>query len=96
MVNPKIVNILKYMYDNTDCAVMIDGKLTPWFQVLVGVRQGCILSPTLFNIFLEFIMDELKSLKKFQLDKDLSSDIRYADDTTLVSVIFPQLQISTE
>ena len=32
----KIVNILKYMYGNTKCCVMIDGKLTEWFQVMVG------------------------------------------------------------
>ena len=69
------------MYDKTECAIIIDGKLTQFFQVLVGVKQGCIVSPTLFNIFLEFVMDEMKSFKQFQLDRDLSTDIRYADDT---------------
>ena len=33
----KIVNILKYMYDNTQCSVVIDGKLSQWFEVLIGV-----------------------------------------------------------
>ena len=95
-VNPKIINIIKYIYENTQCAVMIDGNLTDWFSVLVGVRQGCILSPMLFNIFLEFIMDELKSLNEFRLKNDMAADIRYADDTTLVSAIFSKLKLSNQ
>jgi hypothetical protein len=95
-IEHRIVNILKYMYDHTQCSVMIDGKLTQWFQVLVGVRQGCILSPTLFNIFLEFVMDELRSLTDFHLHADMSTDVRYADDTTLISLIFDKLKLSTE
>ena len=75
---------------------MIDGNLTDWFSVLVGVRQGCILSPMLFNIFLEFVMDELKSLNEFRLKNDMAADIRYADDTTLVSAIFSKLKLSTQ
>ena len=35
-IEEKIVNIPKYMYDNTKYCVMIDGKLTEWFQVMVG------------------------------------------------------------
>jgi hypothetical protein len=49
-VNPKIINIIKYMYDNTECAIIIYGKLTQWFRVSVGVRQGCI-SPQHFSIY---------------------------------------------
>jgi len=55
----KTINILKHMYQNTQCTVMIDNNLTDWFKVEVGVRQGCILSPTLFNIFLEFVIDDV-------------------------------------
>ena len=62
-VNTKIVDIIEYMYEKTECAVLINNNLTEWFKVIIGVRQGCLLSPTLFNIFLEFIMAELKSLQ---------------------------------
>ena len=95
-INPKIINIVRNMYDNTQCSVVIDGHLTEWFEVTVGVRQGCILSPTLFNLFLEFVMEDLKSLEDFHLNNNLSADIRYADDTTLVSVILEKLKISTK
>ena len=92
----KYVNTtIKYMYENTQCAVTIERTLTGWFAVRVGVRQGCILSPTLFNIFLEFVMEDIASLHGFQLTNNLSTDIRYADDTTLISTIFEKLQLST-
>ena len=95
-VQPKYVNIIKYMYENTKCAVTIENTLTGWFVVGVGVRQGCILSPTLFNIFLEFVMDEISSLQELHLRQDLSTDVRYADDTTLISVLLEKLQFSTQ
>ena len=95
-VNPKLVNTIKYMYDNTKCAITIDNILTDWFVVRVGVRQGCILSPTLFNLYLEFVMDELSSLGDFHLTEDLNTDIRYADDTTLIATTLQKLQFSTE
>ena len=95
-VPTKYVNIIKFMYENTKCDVTIENTLTGWFSVGVGVRQGCILSPTLFNVFLEFIMDEITSTKDFQLTKDLMIDVRYADDTTLVSTTLAKLGFATQ
>ena len=42
------------------------------------------------------VMDELKSLKEFHLHADMSTDIRYADDITLISLIFEKLKLSTQ
>jgi len=73
--------IWRKMYQDTECAVGIDGNLTKWFRVPIGVRQGCLLSPTptLFNLFLDFLMAELKSLQtSLHLTENLSYDIRYA------------------
>ena len=95
-VDKKIVNIIEALYKDTECAIVIDGHITEWFKVNIGVRQGCILSPTLFNIFLEFVMKELKSLDQdLQMKNTLSVDIRYADDTTLISTVFNKLKISS-
>ena len=95
-VDTKIVNIIEALYKDTECAIVIDGHITEWFKVNIGVRQGCILSPTLFNIFLEFVMKELKRLDQdLQMKNTLSVYIRYADDTTLISTVFNKLKISS-
>ena len=39
-------------------AVLFNSSIGDWFQTTVGVRQGCLLSPTLFNIYLERIMTD--------------------------------------
>ena len=48
------------MYDKTTSAVVVDGLLTKWFSSSVGVSLGCLLSPTLLNLFRDFVMDETK------------------------------------
>ena len=70
--------------------------LTNWFPVNIGTRQGCSMSPRLFNLFLEHVMKGVKSVNRdFQLNENMSVDIRYADDTTLISDVFNKLQLST-
>ena len=92
----KLVEIIKNLYDKTECSIIAGGELSDWFPVNIGVRQGCIMSPSLFNIFLEYIMKGVKSLNRdFQLNENMSVDIRYADDTTLISAVFEKLQLST-
>ena len=61
---------------------------TDWFQIGKGVRQGCILSPCLFNIYAEYIMRNA-GLEEAQAGIKISRrniyDLRYADDTTLMA-----------
>ena len=52
----KIVKILENAYKNTFSAVRVDGDISDWFETIVGVLQGCVLSPLLFNIFLEMMI----------------------------------------
>ena len=47
-----------YIYNRASGAVYLNGSLGDWFRTTVGVRQGCLLSPTLFNIYLERIMTD--------------------------------------
>ena len=61
-INKKIIKIFETLYENSKCAITIDGKLTEWFSVLVGARQVCLLSRTFFNIFLEFVINEIESI----------------------------------
>ena len=59
-----------------------------WFQIGKGVRQGCILSPCLFNLYEEYIMwkarlDEAQDGNK--IARRNINNLRYADDTTLMA-----------
>jgi len=47
---------LDYLRHSTECAVRVDCGLTDWFETVVGVLRGFILSPLLFNIFLEVVV----------------------------------------
>ena len=96
-IDKKIIKILERLYENSKCAVTIDGKLTEWFSVLVGVRQGCLLSPTLVIIFLEFVINEVESISNhFDMRaEEFSLSIKYTDDSTLLTLDFDELQVAT-
>jgi len=68
----KIVNILRNYYEGAECFVRVYGKFTDGFNVTTGVRQGCILSPMIFNIVIDWIMN-CAGASPFVVGKDLSS-----------------------
>ena len=59
-----------------------------WFQIGKGVRQGCVLSPYLFNLYVEYIMRNA-GLEEAQAGIKIArrniNNLRYADDTTLIA-----------
>ena len=57
-IDPIIFGIIGSLCNDTECAAVIDGQVTEWFTVKIGLRQECLISPTLFNIFLEFVMKD--------------------------------------
>ena len=66
-----------------EAAVKTGHETTDWFQIWKGVCQGCILSPCLFNLYAEYIMS--KAQAGIKIAGRNSNNLRYADDTTLMT-----------
>ena len=78
--------LLRNLYAGQEATVRTGHGTTDWFQIGKGVRQGCILSPCLFNLEAEYIMrnaglEEAQAGMKFA-GRNINN-LRYADDTTL-------------
>ena len=54
-ISTNLIQVIKNFYNKAISAVLFNGSTGDWFRTTVGVQQGCLLSPTLFNIFLERI-----------------------------------------
>ena len=57
-ISTNLIQVMKPLYNKATSVVLFNSSIGDWFQTTVGVRQGCLLSPTLFNIFLERIMTD--------------------------------------
>ena len=73
---------IENLYDKAKSAVLFNGSTGEWFRTTVGVPQGCLFSPTLFNIFLERIKCE--ALDDYEgsvsIGGRLITNFRFADD----------------
>ena len=80
--------LLRNLYAGQEATVRTSHGTTDWFQRGKGVRQGCILSPCLFNLNAEHIMRNV-GLDEAQAGIKIAggniSNLRYADDTTLMA-----------
>ena len=80
--------LLRNLYAGQEAAVRAGHGTTDWFQIGKGARQGCILSPCLFNIQAEYIMRNI-GLEETQAGNRIAgrniNKLRYEDDTTLMA-----------
>ena len=80
--------LLRNLYAGQEATVRIGRGTTDWFQIGKGVRQGCISSPCLFNLYAEYIMRNA-GLEEAQAGIKIAgrniNNLRYADDTTLMA-----------
>ena len=80
--------LLRNLYAGQEATVRTGHETTDWFQIRKGVRQGCILSPCLFNLYTEYIMwnarlDEAQA--GIKIAGRTINNLRYPDDTTLMA-----------
>ena len=80
--------LLRNLYAGQEPTVRTRHGTTDWFQIWKGIRQGCILSPCLFNLYAEYIMRNAE-LDEAQAGIKTSgrniNNLRNADDTTLMA-----------
>ena len=91
---PHLVQLLSSLYKQQRAAVRTSSVMSAWFHVGRGVRQGCNLSPCLFNILAEQVMR--KALHGFsggfKIGQTIISNLRYADDIVLIATSKAELQ----
>ena len=80
--------LLRNLYAGQDASVRTRHGTTDWFQMEKGVCQGCILSPCLFNLYADYIiqnarLDETQS--RIKIAARNINNLRYTDDTTLMA-----------
>ena len=83
-----LICFLRNLYAGQEATVRTGHGTRDWFQIGKRVRQGCILSPCLFNLYAEYIMRNA-GLEKAQAGIKIAGrnikNLRYADDTTLMA-----------
>ena len=80
--------LLINLYAGQETIVRTGHGITDWFQIGKGIRQGCILSPYLFNFYAEYIMRNAgldEALAGIRTAERNINNLRYADDTTLMA-----------
>ena len=93
-INNDTIMMIKSLYANSTSAVLLNNMAGPFFNTTVGLRQGCLLSPTLFNLFLEEIMSdiEIKHATSISVGGRPIWNLKFADDIDLLAGSNAELQ----
>ena len=82
-ISTNLIQVIKNIYNKATSADLINSSIGDWFRTTVGVRQGCLLSPILFSMFLERIMtDALEDHEgTVSIGGRTITNLRFADDS---------------
>ena len=85
-INGRIYFAIKSLYTNTSNCVQINNLFTDWFSCNLGVRQGDTMSPTLFNIYITYLIKELNANNQvIKLGNKHICILLYADDIGIIA-----------
>ena len=93
-----LICLLRNLYADQEATVRTGmEQQTDWFQIGKGVRQGCILSPCLFNLYAEYIMrntglEETLGWKKHKLESRLPGEISITSDMQMTPPLWQKLK----
>ena len=91
----KVVNLIRNSYEGLSCRMVHEGRLTEKFEVKTGVREGCLLSPFLFILAIDWIMRAVTNRNRNGIQWTLWTqldDLDFADDLALLSHNHQQMQ----
>ena len=87
------MRIIHSVYNDQLAAVRLPDLTTNWFRIKRGVRQGCVMSPDLFNLYSEVILRDLQDRQEGVVVNGINiNNLRYADDTVLIATSEEDLQ----
>ena len=81
----KDIRLLQHLYWHQKACVRVEGELSEYTNIERGVRQGCVMSPDLFNLYTEFVMRAVERKRGFRIGGKNITNLRYADDTVLLA-----------
>ena len=85
-ISDHLTCLLRNLYAGEEATVRTGHGTTDWFKIGRGVCQGCILSPCLFNLHTEYVMQNAgldEAQAGIKISRRNINNLRYADDTTL-------------
>ena len=92
MVDLADLRVLTDLYWEQKAVVRIEDDRNGWVEIQRGVRQGCVLSPNLFSLYSQVVMDKLEDVEGIRVGGRNIYNISYADDTVLISNSEEKLQ----
>lgn len=92
------IRIIANLYWNQTAKIKVESEFSEEIQIMKGVRQGCILSPLLFNVYSEAVFEEavLDRSMGIKINGKFVNNLRYADDTVILSGTIYHLQCALD
>ena len=86
-----LICLLRHLYAGQEATVRTGHGTTDWFQIGKGVRQGCVLSPCLFNLFAEYIMRNA-GLGETQVGIKIAREISITSDMQMTPPLWQKVK----
>ena len=91
-IDGKDIRIMRNLYWNQEAAVRYENEYSQFCSIRRGVRQGCVFSPDLFNLYSESIIRNIQDIKGVIVGGFNINNLRYADDIVLIADSREKLQ----
>ena len=91
-IDRKDISLIRNLYWHQKAYMRTEDGLSPEIHIKIGVRQDCVLSPCLFNLYTENIFGAINTNKGIKIGGTTINNLRYADDTVLLAETEEDLQ----